>query len=400
MALSLSVSGERVRESAGSGWVVRLVDENRRPSRLQDDETSLDRDTGGQSVRISALHVDVTRRLHRMVRTTSGEPGAGAARPAPRVDHESRWDYGRPAGPAGKLFDDEHLRCGAAGRRTSSRSTLGRRSSTVSGISCPVTAAGSLGGGLPVGDVRGEGIAGAMAQAKAAAGDRYVLVHGAYTAQRALEAGVLDAAADPPDPGAVRAWPSAVRGVPSRVELEIVRVSTRRRPRTSATASLAEESRRTPGQMQAGGTRLRYRPRGIVAELGADGKHEPRPSLERPFGLRPFTDAGGSLSVCPNALAGATRGFSGWRGALAIRETSRLFVSTAGPVSLSDLTGRSRFAQERCRALLLRRGRRARPPAPAEEVVVGSRIAVADRIQTVAPPLRAAGYLAWLPICP
>ncbi len=31
-----------------------------------------------------------------------------------------------------------------------------------------------------------------MAQAKAAAGDRDVLVHGAHTAQRALEAGVLD----------------------------------------------------------------------------------------------------------------------------------------------------------------------------------------------------------------
>lgn len=31
-----------------------------------------------------------------------------------------------------------------------------------------------------------------MAQAKAAAGDRNVLVHGAYTAQTALKAGVLD----------------------------------------------------------------------------------------------------------------------------------------------------------------------------------------------------------------
>lgn len=37
-----------------------------------------------------------------------------------------------------------------------------------------------------------DGIASAMAQAKAAAGKRNVLVHGAYTAQRALEAGVLD----------------------------------------------------------------------------------------------------------------------------------------------------------------------------------------------------------------
>ena len=37
-----------------------------------------------------------------------------------------------------------------------------------------------------------DGIASAMAQAKVAAGDRYVFVHGAYTAQHALEAGVLD----------------------------------------------------------------------------------------------------------------------------------------------------------------------------------------------------------------
>jgi dihydrofolate reductase len=37
-----------------------------------------------------------------------------------------------------------------------------------------------------------DGIASAMAQAKEAAGDRDVLVQGAYTARRALEAGVLD----------------------------------------------------------------------------------------------------------------------------------------------------------------------------------------------------------------
>jgi dihydrofolate reductase len=37
-----------------------------------------------------------------------------------------------------------------------------------------------------------DGIASAMAQAKAAAGDREVMVHGAVTAQWALEAGVLD----------------------------------------------------------------------------------------------------------------------------------------------------------------------------------------------------------------
>jgi dihydrofolate reductase len=35
-----------------------------------------------------------------------------------------------------------------------------------------------------------DGIASAMARAKAAAGERDVLVHGAYTAQRALDAGM------------------------------------------------------------------------------------------------------------------------------------------------------------------------------------------------------------------
>ena len=37
-----------------------------------------------------------------------------------------------------------------------------------------------------------DGIENAMALAKAAAGDRHVVVHGAYTAQPALEAGILD----------------------------------------------------------------------------------------------------------------------------------------------------------------------------------------------------------------
>lgn len=43
-----------------------------------------------------------------------------------------------------------------------------------------------------------DGIISAMAQAKAAAGDQDVLLHGAYTAQRALEAGVLARGAAPP----------------------------------------------------------------------------------------------------------------------------------------------------------------------------------------------------------
>ncbi|HVS06235.1 MAG TPA: dihydrofolate reductase family protein [Candidatus Dormibacteraeota bacterium] len=69
-----------------------------------------------------------------------------------------------------------------------------------------------------------DGIESAMAQAKAAAGDRNVLVHGAYTAQKALEAGVLDELQIHQIPvlygGGIRQFDV----LPSRVQLEIVRV--------------------------------------------------------------------------------------------------------------------------------------------------------------------------------
>jgi dihydrofolate reductase len=66
-----------------------------------------------------------------------------------------------------------------------------------------------------------DGIVSAMAQAKAAAGDRNVMVHGAYTAQRALEAGVLDELQIPVLLGGGR---RLFDELPSRIELEIVRV--------------------------------------------------------------------------------------------------------------------------------------------------------------------------------
>jgi dihydrofolate reductase len=69
-----------------------------------------------------------------------------------------------------------------------------------------------------------DGIASAMAQAKAAAGDRNVLVHGAYTAQRALEAGVLDEVQIHLIPVLFGGGRRLFETLPSRVELEIVRV--------------------------------------------------------------------------------------------------------------------------------------------------------------------------------
>jgi dihydrofolate reductase len=68
------------------------------------------------------------------------------------------------------------------------------------------------------------GIAAAMAQAKAAAGEKNVLVHGAYTAQRALEAGVLDELQIHQVPVLFGAGRQLFDGSPSRVELEVVLV--------------------------------------------------------------------------------------------------------------------------------------------------------------------------------
>jgi dihydrofolate reductase len=69
-----------------------------------------------------------------------------------------------------------------------------------------------------------DGIESAVAQAKAAAGDRDVLVHGAYTAQRALEAGVLDELQIHQIPVLFGQGLRLFDVLPSRVELEIVRV--------------------------------------------------------------------------------------------------------------------------------------------------------------------------------
>ena len=66
-----------------------------------------------------------------------------------------------------------------------------------------------------------DGIESAMAQAKAAAGDRDVLVHGAYTGQRALEAGVLDELQIDQIPVLFGAGRRLFDLLPSRIELEI-----------------------------------------------------------------------------------------------------------------------------------------------------------------------------------
>jgi dihydrofolate reductase len=69
-----------------------------------------------------------------------------------------------------------------------------------------------------------DGIASAMERAKAAAGDRYVLVHGAYTAQATLAAGVLDELQIHQVPVLFGSGRRLFEVLPERIELEIVRV--------------------------------------------------------------------------------------------------------------------------------------------------------------------------------
>jgi len=75
-----------------------------------------------------------------------------------------------------------------------SRSITGAVIITVSGSSCPATGrpVRPSVANYPLVTYVTDGIESAMAQAKSAAGKRDVLMLGAYTAQRALEAGVLD----------------------------------------------------------------------------------------------------------------------------------------------------------------------------------------------------------------
>jgi dihydrofolate reductase len=124
-------------------------------------------------------------------------------------------EFFRPSGPAGKLVDEINA-TGAVlvGRRTVEQ--VDHWKGDHHGVPIFFPSHGPPGPSVanyPLVTYVLDGIESAMAQAKAAAGGRDVLLHGAYTAQRALEAGVLDELQISPDPGAVRWRPSAVRHV-------------------------------------------------------------------------------------------------------------------------------------------------------------------------------------------
>jgi len=137
-------------------------------------------------------------------------------------------EFFRPSGPAGEL-NDELNGSGAVlvGRRTAEQ--VDHWGGDHHGWGVPIFVPshrppGPTVANYPLVRYVSDGIASAMAQAKAAAGDRNVHVLGAYTAQRALEAGVLDEVQTSLIPVLFGGGRRFVEVLPSRLELEIVRV--------------------------------------------------------------------------------------------------------------------------------------------------------------------------------
>ncbi|GAA1683296.1 dihydrofolate reductase family protein [Fodinicola feengrottensis] len=135
-------------------------------------------------------------------------------------------NFVRPDGPAAELFDEFHNHGAVlAGRRTVEQ--VDHWGGDHSGVPIFVPShrpPGPTVANYPMVTYVNDGIESAMAQAKAAAGDRHVLVHGAYTAQRALEAGVLDELQIHQIPVLFGSGRRMFDVLPSRIELDIVRV--------------------------------------------------------------------------------------------------------------------------------------------------------------------------------
>ena len=132
----------------------------------------------------------------------------------------------RPSGPAGELVDEMNA-TGAVlvGRRTAEQAD--HYGGDHHGVPIFVPSHRPPDASVatyPLVTYVSDGIASAMAQAKTAAGERDVLVHGADTAQRALEAGVLDELQIHQIPVLFGEGRRLFDGLPARVELEIVRV--------------------------------------------------------------------------------------------------------------------------------------------------------------------------------
>ena len=175
------------------------------------------------AVSVSVLYMSMSLDGH--IAGPNDEPGNPGGDGFDRL-HEWYGDFSRPSGVAGQLWDEWNAPGAVlAGRRTVEQvdhwggDHHGVRIFVVSHRPADPSVAN-----YPLVTYVTDGIESAMAQAKAAAGDRNVIVHGAYTAQRALEAGVLDELQIHQIPVLLGAGRRLFEVLPSRVELEIVRV--------------------------------------------------------------------------------------------------------------------------------------------------------------------------------
>ena len=135
-------------------------------------------------------------------------------------------ESGRPPGPGGEMYDEmEATGAVLVGRRTAEQA--GHYNGNHHGVPIVVVSRRppppSVASYPSVTYVT-DGIESAMTQAKTAAGDRDVMVHGAYMAQRALQAGVLDESQIHQLPVLFGQGLRLFDALPSHVELEIARV--------------------------------------------------------------------------------------------------------------------------------------------------------------------------------
>ena len=133
----------------------------------------------------------------------------------------------RPAGDAGSVVDDmEATGAVLSGRRTAEQ--VDHWGGTHHGVPIFVVshrpADAAIAAKYPDVTYVTDGIEAAMARAKARAGSRDVMVHGAKTAQRALEAGVLDEMQIHLVPVLFGKGLRLFDVLPTRIELDIVRV--------------------------------------------------------------------------------------------------------------------------------------------------------------------------------
>jgi dihydrofolate reductase len=135
-------------------------------------------------------------------------------------------EFGRPSGPGSQMYDEmEATGAVLVGRRTAEQ--VDHYSGNHHGVPIVVVSHRPPPPSVakyPSVTYVTDGIVSAMAKAKAAAGDLDVLVHGASTAQRALEAGVLDELQIHQIPVLFGQGLRLFDALPTRVELEIARV--------------------------------------------------------------------------------------------------------------------------------------------------------------------------------